>query len=351
MPGPLAAQEKRHDDLITDSYENCKEDKTFDVPASPVKRPRSIKSCAWEWEEVEIDIGWGTLRGKARGSGSRLVLGLHGWLDNANTFDLVAPSLPEDTRFLSLDLPGHGRSDHFSPGFIYDPRGYAGAVKKAMTAYGWERFVLLGHSMGAVVGILYAAAFPEDVEAFISVDIIKPWSSQPDKYASLFKKYFDQYFDNENKASKPPLIYEEEELVTKTIEGSKSLDERGARILLQRGARKTEDGKGLVLLRDLRVKAFFIGFMTYEGWLELARSIECPLLILKATEGHYYNETQETYNVVLAAFQENSRHFSYKEVEGKHHIHLTNSEIVSGYINNFLRESNVALLNGASIVA
>lgn len=207
--------------------------------------------------------------------------GVHGWLDNANTFDLIAPTIPDDVRFISLDLPGHGLSDHFPPGFIYDPRGYAGAIKKAVTVLGWKRFIYLGHSMGAVVGILYTSIFPEDVEAFISIDIIKTWSLKPEKYASELKKYYMSYFDNETKSKQPPLVYQEEELLQKTIDGSKSLNEEGAKILLKRGAKKAEDGKGLILRRDLRAKAFFIGFLPFDAWVEMATSIKCPLLFLK----------------------------------------------------------------------
>ena len=206
---------------------------------------------------------------------------MHGWLDNANTFDLIVPFLPEDARFLSLDLPGHGNSDHFPPGFIYDPRSYMGAVKKAMTVLGWKRFILLGHSMGVVVGILYTSVFPDDVEAFLSIDIIKPWSSAPEKYPAKFNKYFNQYFDLEVKANQKPLVYSEQDLIVKTMEGSKSLDERGARIILSRGAKKTEDGEGLILKRDLRAKAHFIGFISFEAWVEIARSIKCPLFFIK----------------------------------------------------------------------
>lgn len=213
---------------------------------------------------------------------------MHGWLDNANTFDLIAPYLPQNVRFLSLDLPGHGLSDHFPPGYMYDPRGYVGAVKKAVTTLGWKHFIFLGHSMGAVVGIIYSSVFPEDVNAFISVDIIKPWSVTPNNYAPQLKKYFDRYFDSENKAVQPALIYEEEELVKKTIEGSKSLDDRGARILLKRGAQRAEGSQGLVLTRDLRAKVHFVGFISFEAWREMARLITCPLLIIKVSAFIYF---------------------------------------------------------------
>lgn len=293
-----------------------------------VAETRAANGASSEWEDFEVHIGWGTMRGKMRGAGPELVLGVHGWLDNANTFDLLCHHLPKNTRFLSLDLPGHGRSDHFPPGFIYDPRGYMAAIKKTMTAIGWERFTYIGHSMGAVVGIMYSSVFPEDVKAFISIDIIKPWSLDPEKQPEALKKYVLQYFDNEHKASKQPLVYGEEELVQKTMEGSKSLDERGARILLQRGARRAEDGSGMVLTRDLRVKTFFIGFTSMEEWMEMARAITCPLLIIRAKDG-FAKEPEEIYRTMLDAFSQNCRHYQYHEVEGKHHVHLTN---VSGVV-------------------
>ncbi|CAL4197698.1 unnamed protein product, partial [Meganyctiphanes norvegica] len=250
---------------------------------SPKKKLKSDISghSQINWKEVEVETNWGTLRGKQCGSGPRRVLGFHGWLDNANTFDLIAPLLPDDVTFLSLDLPGHGDSDHFPTSFIYDGRGYVGAIKKAVTNLGWDKFIYLGHSMGAVVGIMYTSIFPEDVEAFISIDILKPWSTSCEKYPSSFKKYFTQYFDNEKKCKYPPLVYDAEELVKKTMEGTNSLDDRGARIILERGAKKSEDGKGLILKRDLRAKNYFIGFLTFEAWQEMAKSIHCPILLIK----------------------------------------------------------------------
>ena len=236
-----------------------------------------------KWEEVSIDIGWGILRGKKLGYGSRKILGLHGWLDNANTFDLIVPRLPNDITLLSLDLPGHGKSDHFPEGFIYDPRGYVGAVKKAVTTLGWDKFIYLGHSMGAVVGIQYCAIFPEDVISFISIDIVKPWSFSPEKYPSQYKKAFTSYFDNEKKSKLPPLVYNKEELIKKTIDGSKSLNYETAKILLERGSRKSEDGEGYVLTRDLRAKSYFIGFMSFEAWLSMAENIKCPQLFIKVS--------------------------------------------------------------------
>lgn len=45
-------------------------------------------------------------------SNTQPVLGLHGWEDNANTFDTLAPLLSVPS-FLAIDMMGHGLSSYF----------------------------------------------------------------------------------------------------------------------------------------------------------------------------------------------------------------------------------------------
>ena len=40
------------------------------------------------------------------------ILALHGWLDNAASFARLAPLLKE-YYVISIDFPGHGKSDHY----------------------------------------------------------------------------------------------------------------------------------------------------------------------------------------------------------------------------------------------
>ncbi|MED5315238.1 MAG: alpha/beta fold hydrolase, partial [Pseudomonadota bacterium] len=46
------------------------------------------------------------------------ILALHGWLDNALSFSVIAPFLSE-YRLIALDLSGQGLSDHRSPDATY----------------------------------------------------------------------------------------------------------------------------------------------------------------------------------------------------------------------------------------
>ncbi|MGL4692583.1 MAG: alpha/beta fold hydrolase, partial [Stenotrophomonas maltophilia] len=86
-------------------------------------------------------------------SGGLRVLALHGWLDNAASFVPLAAQLPE-LELVAIDLPGHGHSAHLPPGTQYNTPGAICHVLDVADALGWDRFVLLGHSMGAGIASL-----------------------------------------------------------------------------------------------------------------------------------------------------------------------------------------------------
>jgi len=99
------------------------------------------------------------------------VLAMHGWLDNAATFDLLAPLLTQ-CRIVSIDFPGHGFSDHLPPSGIYHHEDRVIQMFQVANALGWEKFNILGHSMGGVIGTFMAAVFPERIEKIAAIDVI-----------------------------------------------------------------------------------------------------------------------------------------------------------------------------------
>lgn len=44
---------------------------------------------------------------------------IHGWQDNAGSFDPLVRLMPPETSILSIDLPGHGHSTHLPNGQFY----------------------------------------------------------------------------------------------------------------------------------------------------------------------------------------------------------------------------------------
>ena len=96
-------------------------------------------------EELEIQTSSIRLVAKCWGNPNGLpVLAFHGWLDNAATFDNLAPLLPE-LRIMSLDLPGHGHSDHRPSGSAYYFIDLVMVVIEVADVLGLESFSLHHH--------------------------------------------------------------------------------------------------------------------------------------------------------------------------------------------------------------
>jgi pimeloyl-ACP methyl ester carboxylesterase len=102
------------------------------------------------------------------------LLALHGWLDNAGSFALLAPRLAARFRVIALDLPGHGCSDHLAPGTSYHYLDYVRVVLAAADALQLDRYSLLGHSLGAGIAALTAAAMPERIERLLLIEGLGP---------------------------------------------------------------------------------------------------------------------------------------------------------------------------------
>ena len=117
------------------------------------------------------------------------VLCLHGWLDNACSFDPLAPLLPNDShRFIAIDLPGHGFSSHFPEGMAYRFSDTFTVIKYAKEYMNMEKFEIIGHSMGAAVAIWYSSIFPEDVDRLISIDLVNVGPVTLEKHAKKTKE-------------------------------------------------------------------------------------------------------------------------------------------------------------------
>ena len=113
--------------------------------------------------ERTFELNGLTLTAKEWGrSGSIPVIALHGWLDNAATFDRMLPFM-ENLHVIALDLAGHGRSSHRSVDSSYDIWIDIGEVMSVADQMGWDRFALLGHSRGAIISGLIAGTFPERI--------------------------------------------------------------------------------------------------------------------------------------------------------------------------------------------
>jgi esterase len=102
------------------------------------------------------------------GSG-RPLLFLHGGGLQAHSWDIVCVALRDDFRCVSLDLRGHGDSG-WATGSDYGLEWLAADIGRTVTALGLEDVVLVGHSLGGLAALVYAATQPTGLGGLILVD-------------------------------------------------------------------------------------------------------------------------------------------------------------------------------------
>jgi pimeloyl-ACP methyl ester carboxylesterase len=102
-------------------------------------------------------------------AGRQPMLCVHGGAAHAHWFDFVAPGLITNHHVFSLDLRGHGDSAWADPK-TYSYKTYAEDVNAVVEQLGLRDFVLVGHSMGGMVSLVYAATHPGRVARLVIVD-------------------------------------------------------------------------------------------------------------------------------------------------------------------------------------
>ena len=99
------------------------------------------------------------------------MLCVHGAAAHAHWFDFAAPGLREEHQVYSLDLRGHGDSA-WAEQHTYAFKTYAEDLNALVEKLDLRDFVLVGHSMGGMVSLLYSATFPGRVARLVVVDSI-----------------------------------------------------------------------------------------------------------------------------------------------------------------------------------
>ncbi len=142
-------------------------------------------------EEFFITVAGVEIAGKRWCNGERRVFALHGWLDNAASFDVIAPLLNADV--IALDLAGHGLSYHRTPQGSYNVWEDLPDIVRVADALQWEKFHLLGHSRGAIVATLLATALPERVSSSVLLDGLRPHPVPLEDFAPQLGRYLREH--------------------------------------------------------------------------------------------------------------------------------------------------------------
>lgn len=94
---------------------------------------------------------------------------LHGLMGYALNWRRIIKSIEDTERVLVFDQRGHGKS--WSPETGYAPEDFADDLFLIAEELGWDKFILVGHSMGARNALQFADKFPDKVEKLILEDM------------------------------------------------------------------------------------------------------------------------------------------------------------------------------------
>lgn len=108
-------------------------------------------------------LDWGT-------AGKPPMLLLHGGSQTAHSWDEFARAMCDRYHIVAPDQRGHGDSD-WAPDKDYSRAAFLGDLERLIAHLGWDRFILMGLSMGGMNAITYAGTHPDRVERLVIVDV------------------------------------------------------------------------------------------------------------------------------------------------------------------------------------
>ncbi|MFJ4392409.1 alpha/beta hydrolase [Pseudomonas soli] len=275
-------------------------------------------------EEIRLTLGHIELAAHLFGPADGLpVIALHGWLDNANSFARLAPQL-KGRRIVALDLAGHGYSEHRPVGAGYALADYAHDVLRVAEQLGWERFGLLGHSLGAIISVQLAGALPERVSHLALIDgVIPPTLSEQDAAERLGLALQAQLrLEGKRKSVYPTL----EEGVEARMKGMVAVSREAAELLAQRGLMPVPGGYSW--RSDSRLTLPSPTRLNQDQAMAFVKRIACPACLVVAADG------------MLARHTELLEQLPFEQVTlpGGHHLHLNDAEgaaLVADCFNRF----------------
>lgn len=263
-------------------------------------------------DEIKLDVGGRSIAGKRFRGGRIPTIALHGWLDNANSFDAFAQAMPELDLF-AMDFAGHGFSD---------PRardvGYWGwldvqDVIAVADQLGWRQFVIVAHSMGAEYSTQLVGVFPERVAAQICIDGYVE-ATPIDKVLDGVRENLDACLSNSDGTLRG---YPSLDAMAQRLEQAKGIEFAAARALVERGHRKTESG--YVWSTEARIRRTHTQRQPDDVVVALAKRTKAPTLMIAARDGEdWFKHSLDLVRDVLPAFEE-------VVLDGPHHLHMSSA--------------------------
>lgn len=207
------------------------------------------------------------------------VMLVHGFGNESHIWEDFAPSVAGVYQVYAMDLRGHGDSD-WDPEARYDYESHQADLEAVTENLGFERVVLVGHSLGGRVCMRYAAANPAQVAGLVIVDSAPELDARGiTRISQDVEQHRDPSFDT---------VQQYESYLSTSYPAATP---ESIRRMARHGLKQRDDGR-YVLKMDISFRGRAAGQLDPKGiaeyeeattsalWDALAK-IECPSLVVR----------------------------------------------------------------------
>jgi len=283
--------------------------------------------------ECSFDLNGLVIKGLRWGEGNpHKVIALHGWLDNAASFSLLAPHL-RNLDLVAIDLAGHGKSGFRVGATAYNIWQDLHELSAIAELLGWKEYSLLGHSRGAMIATLHAGTFPDCIKGLCLIDAVSPITKPESQLPVQLAQSILSLRDIE---TRPRSYYHDyEKAALARTKGFYPLSEEASRLLAARSLVHDKE-KGYYWRYDKRLLVASEIKLSEPQVKAFINALPCVAKVILA-KGGYVDQGD------FAWVYEHS-HLDVVELDAPHHIQLSENKNIlqrlANIINEYFDENN-----------
>ncbi|OHU94309.1 alpha/beta fold hydrolase [Pseudoalteromonas byunsanensis] len=259
-----------------------------------------------------------------------VVLCVHGWLDNSNSFTPMVKRASDSYQWISIDLKGHGKSQWRSTDAHYYFVDYVYDLLNILDVLEIERCHLVGHSMGAMVCGLFSSLYPQRVK---SLTMIEGFGLVCTPEQEIRKQILEAFEHRQASDKFKKRLYANFATLVTARSNAGDLTQEDAALLMQRNSQQVEGG--FYLTFDPRLKtASAIRFSVTQAKAVL-EEVTTPSLLVVSDKG--YDFVKNNRDLFIEGFKQ----ITVEEVSGGHHCHMGNPQQCISLIEQHLNRNTV----------
>lgn len=255
---------------------------------------------------------------------------VHGGLDHSRSWDYLARALAADFHVVAPDLRGHGDSG-WAFGSSYSLADHVYDLTGLVKAEGFGKVAIVGHSMGGMVSLTYAGAFPERVSKLVVLDGVTNFPARRPKPADVRITDWAGDLDKlaQRKIHRYPTVADGADRI---VGRNPRLTREQALHLATHGMKRNDDGS-FSWKYDPYLRARAPYRLSLEDNIGLWSRIACPTLLVAASESFLPDPEK-------AGVMSHFRHAELAKIAGAGHwLQHDRPDEVLGLIQRFLTQS------------